>query len=99
MVESEIYKMTGCLSACEKDKFSLDTEDWEKVFQGFGSECEYHLKFKIMDRTYEEQEQYIIYDTDSFFADVGGFTGLLLGSSLLSLYDEIERLLRKLLCR
>ena len=98
-VESEIYKMTGCLSACEKDHYSLNTDQWKKKFQGFGSDCEYHIKFKIMDRTYEEQEQYVIYDTVSFFADVGGYLGLLLGSSLLSLYNEMESLMRKFLCR
>lgn len=97
--ESEIYKMTGCLSACEKDQYSLNADQWEKVYQGFGSQCEYRIRFKIMDRTYEEQEHYVIYDTDSFFADVGGFMGLLLGSSLLSLYNEMEGLLMKLLCR
>ena len=77
-VESEIYEMTGCLSACETDHYSLDADIWEKTFaQGIGSKCEYHIKFKIMARTFEEQEQYVIYDTDSFFADIGGFIGLL----------------------
>ena len=64
-----------------------------------GTKEDIHLRIKIMDRSYTEIEQYIIYDTGSFFADVGGFMGLLLGASLLSLYSELEALLRKFLCR
>ena len=60
--------------------------------------CEVHAKFKIIERSYEEKEQYIIYDTGSFFADVGGYMGLLLGCSLASLYYEIEDLMKKHLC-
>ena len=46
------------------------------------------------DRTIVEEEQYVIHDLYSFFADIGGYMGLLLGSSLLSLYDEAVGLLK-----
>ena len=49
------------------------------------------------DSSYHEEEQYLIYDFNSFIADVGGYMGLLLGSSILSLFDEIESFLRTLL--
>jgi hypothetical protein len=39
---------------------------------------------------YEVREQYVIYDSDSFIADVGGFLGLLLGHSAYSVYREVE---------
>ena len=97
--ENEIYQLTGCLSACEKDLFSVTGDAMKKEFQGWSAGCEYHVKFKIMDRSYEEEEQYIIYDTDSFFADLGGFMGLLLGTSLISIYKGLEDLLKKLLYR
>ena len=98
--ENEIYGMTGCLSACEKEQYFVAADPIEKKFQGGNYEqCEYHVRLKIMDRSYEEEEQYVIYDTDSFFADVGGYMGLLLGTSLISLYKELEALLKKLLCR
>ena len=58
-----------------------------------------HLKLVIMDSSYKEEIQYIIYDVDSFIADVGGYMGLLLGSSLPSLYLAVEALLRNILCR
>ena len=58
---------------------------------------EYVLRLRITDRAYEERKQYIIYDTDSFVADVGGYMGLLLGYSIMSLYTEIEALLKRLI--
>ena len=42
---------------------------------------------------YIEEEEYFIYDFDTFIADVGGYMGLLLGSSIISLMDEVESLL------
>ena len=59
----------------------------------------YRLTFKILDRSYKLEEQYKIYDTESFIADVGGYMGLLLGCSLLSLYKEVEGFLKKLFCK
>ena len=34
-------------------------------------------------------EEYFLYGMDSFIADVGGFLGLLLGASLLSLVEDL----------
>ena len=97
--ENEIYAITGCLSACEKDKFTLTVDPTEIVINKHSSDCVFRASFKIMKRSYGEEEQYIIYDTDSFFADLGGFMGLLLGCSLMSLYNALEALLKKLFCR
>ena len=41
-------------------------------------------------------EEYIVYDFNSFIADVGGYMGLLLGFSILGLYDEFQKVLREL---
>ena len=35
------------------------------------------------------KEEYLIYDWDSFISDIGGYIGLLLGSSLYSLYQDM----------
>ena len=96
--ENEIYEMTGCLSSCEKDHYAISALPLERKDQSVTGVCEIHAKFQIIDRSFEEKEQYVIYDTDSFFADIGGYMGLLLGSSFISLYNEIEALLRRLLC-
>ena len=45
--------------------------------------------------------QYVVYDHDSFIADVGGFLGLLLGHSIFSVYattyDVIEKGIKRVL--
>ena len=91
----QIYEMTGCLSSCEKDKYHKIEGDTTTKNRKNG---DLHLSFRIMDGSYEEREQYIIYDLDSFIADVGGFMGLLLGCSVLSLYSELEALLGRRRC-
>ena len=57
------------------------------------------MTFRIADKFVDIRKQYVIYDNNSFIADVGGFMGLLLGSSMLGLYNELESLLRKVLCK
>ena len=97
-----IYEKTGCLASCEKYEFGkLEITFFEKPFSaqlckaaGF---CNLDLKLEIPQHeiTYQVTQQYVVYDFDSFIADVGGFMGLLLGFSILSLYDELENLLKR----
>ena len=85
------------MPSCERDVYAIIAEpmtcDYRPQFD------EYVLHLRITDRAYEERKQYIIYDTDSFVADVGGYMGLLLGYSIMSLYNEIEALLKRLIPR
>ena len=60
---------------------------------------ELRLEVVITERSYEEREQYVIYDTYSFIADVGGYMGLLLGCSLMSLYNDVEALFKRLIMK
>ena len=46
---------------------------------------------------YDLMIQYNGYGTDEFIADVGGYLGLFLGGSLLSIYDDAVALVTKLL--
>ena len=99
---NDIYDITGCLSSCEKNQYSLSLDPIQKEDANpyIGEQAgQLHLKFIMSDSTYKEEEQYVIYDMNSFVADVGGYMGLLLGSSLLSLYHEIEAVLTKTICR
>ena len=88
--------MTGCLSACEKDRFEIRmsqiTETVSNKTSEYG-EVELWLYISMRETSYVQEEQYIIYDHNSFIADVGGYMGLLLGSSILSLFDEVESLM------
>ena len=90
-----VYDMTGCLSSCEKEKYELSLENWPEE-KNYKSYSEVRLIFTMYERSYQEEEQYIIYDSNSLFADIGGFMGLVLGSSMLSIFDEVVELLRRL---
>ena len=90
--DKDVYKLMGCLSRCEKDVFRLVTEPIRCDHFNYGEQ--FLLELSITDRWHEEKEQYLIYDFDSFIADVGGYLGLLLGFSILSLYHQIEGLLK-----
>ena len=94
--DNEIYAMTGCLSSCEKDLYIIDAEP---MTCERGIVDEYVLTLRITDRSYEERKQYIIYETNSFIADVGGYMGLLLGCSIWSLINEIEAFVKKLIIK
>ena len=90
---NQIYDITGCLGSCEKYEYHIELERKNEVV---GSKTEYPLTlpndtqiyFRIMKGSHIELEQYLLYDFDSFIADIGGFMGLLLGFSVLSIYNE-----------
>jgi hypothetical protein len=42
--------------------------------------------------------QYVIYDYDSFIADIGGYLGLLLGQSVFSVYVYVAGWRKKKIC-
>ena len=105
--EAKVYGITGCLSSCEKDKFEIALTDrhdvtrkskrYQKIYNvSVGPDKGINtldLFISIHDSSYTEEEQYYIYDWNSFVADVGGYMGLIIGCSFLSLYDEMEHLL------
>ena len=85
MPEADIFNLTGCLPHCERDEISLDdTPEGRSWSQGSGNTL--HMIFLFEDGSYQLQEEYIVYDVDDFIADVGGYLGLLLGHSILSIY-------------
>ena len=85
--EREIFEKTGCMPSCSKSKIKLVPEynndmidDNKKVAR---------LSFVYPRGEYDLVEEYYIYNFGSFIADVGGYLGLLLGSSLLSMYHTM----------
>ena len=98
-----IYEVTGCLASCERYKFAIDGSfrigDWGNCYPG---PYDLHLDFKITKGSYREEEQYIIYDFNSFIGGVGGILGLcnliamgLLGQGVSSLHNLPANLLRR----
>ena len=106
--DAKVFDITGCLSSCEKDKFEIALTDRHDVARKSNRYKEiYNVRvdphrglntldvfISIRESSYTEEEQYYIYDWNSFITDVGGYMGLVLGSSFLSLYDKMEHLLR-----
>ena len=88
---NNIYKITGCLASCEKDEYHGFI--LHPMTESRKTPHDIKLEFRIMEVSHQEMEQYILYDFDSFIADVGGLMGLLLGFSVLSIYNEIMDLL------
>ena len=87
-----LLNKTGCLSACLKKKYGILPKAMTTLQEA--NTCHAKVSLQVDDKTFIEEEQYVVYDLYSFFADIGGYMGLLLGSSLLSLYDEAVGLLR-----
>ena len=84
MDEREIFEMTGCMPGCEKSEFDLmtivETPKADRILS-------FYLTY--LHGEYDRIEEYYIYDHISFIADIGGYLGLLLGYSLLSMYQTL----------
>ena len=91
-----IYELTGCLASCERYEYHRIDSEVVSTSSFILSRSHLIMTFTMVDKSIEDRTQYVIYDFNSFIADVGGFMGLLLGFSILSIYDEIEGLLRRL---
>lgn len=89
--EREIYDITGCMPGCSKSKIVLVPEYIHNMIDDNKNMA--NLSFVYPRGEYDLVEEYYIYDWGSFIADVGGHLGLLLGSSLLSMYHTTVPLL------
>ncbi len=97
--ENEIYAMTGCLPSCERTEYVL--ESLEDVSAKLGNRVNnvlgvspgsriFWLRFYFKSGKYGIKEEYLVYDENSFIADVGGYLGLLLGHSLYSMFGGLR---------
>ena len=82
--ELEIYQMTGCMPSCKGKQIRLETEQ-ESTSDSTNPDI--HLAFQYRDGMYILNEEYLVYDFNNFIADIGGYLGLLLGHSILSIYS------------
>ena len=82
--ETRILNKTGCLPQCERDEITID-----EIIKGpsWAPKNTLTMSFKFEDGSYQFDEEYIVYDFNDFIADVGGYLGLLLGHSVLSMYN------------
>jgi hypothetical protein len=88
MDDSEIFENMGCLSSCKKTKYILNPLSG-LVTKNKYSPNRFKIKLFFSSGRYNEKTQYWIYDMNNLIADIGGYLGLLLGYSLLSLYNRM----------
>jgi hypothetical protein len=75
---TKVYILTGCLSACEKNEYTL-TPVTERLPADKLKKHQFQISLIFPTGRHVLKEQYVIYDPSSFIADVGGYLGLLLG--------------------
>ena len=90
-----IYDLTGCLASCDRKEYAKLDGILLKKYDPYKEKPELHLKFKITEASYKEEEQYVIYDFNNFVGESGGILGLVLGYSILGLYDDLANTLRR----
>ena len=91
--EYGIYNVTKCLPHCEHDEIEVRRMGKPRISSNKGST--FTLEFQFDNEVYKSREEYILYDGNSFIADVGGYLGLLLGHSMLSIYSRFVEWLSK----
>ena len=83
------------MPSCHRNEYVLTGSEFKTIKFSLWGKPTLELAFKIGKTSYKEEEQYVIYDFNSFIGDVGGFLGLLLGYSALSIYDELIGMIRR----
>ncbi len=83
--EKHIHEVTGCLGPCNMTAYKLTRDGGLKSVPNSADGTVLLMRLSIAGR-YETKEQYLVYTTDCFIADVGGYLGLLLGHSMYSLF-------------
>ena len=87
--EDQIRERTGCIASCTRSEFKVELILGPEVRHSKWNGSSFMTsQFMYASSTHNLQEEYIIYNFDSFIADVGGFLGLLLGHSALSLFKD-----------
>jgi hypothetical protein len=95
MSEKSIFVRTGCMPMCRRAQYDykvLETHRYPSTKNLISG------SFYYTSGRYNYMEDYYTYDEFSFFADVGGYLGLLLGHSILSFYDIAKATWLKFSC-
>ena len=97
MNEQEVFFKTGCLTSCHKDNFRVaEYNDKRMATQKSKAGTMFDVVLFHANARYYLMEHYVIYDHNSFIADVGGYLGLLLGHSILSIYTQFSNKIREI---
>ena len=97
LTSKDIAAKFNCMVACTTYDYKIQL-DRQTTLYSFMSQVKTHnLKMYISDEMIPVTEERKFYTTDNFIADVGGYLGLLLGASVLALFDFIVDLIKAVL--
>ena len=85
-----LNRTPGCLPSCQRNEFTanvVNRAERPSKPAGFFAVSFFYASGRYVEKTY-----YYVYDWVHLLADLGGYMGLLLGFSLLSIYDGIKGL-------
>lgn len=97
MTQEQVIKQLNCEMPCTHQEYTLSREadrfrSREQADVGADiSLVGFMIKDGVVDITHETQ----MYDENDFISDFGGMMGLLLGASVLSLYELLAEVLKK----
>jgi hypothetical protein len=93
-----LYEKTGCLPSCHRSEF-----DTKMIMTKTMASTAPPLNPSSVDFTlyyigthYKKKVQYLMFTVEDMFASIGGFMGLLLGHSVMSLYDIVKIMYQKM---
>ena len=99
--EANIFEYLGCMPSCRKNDIKLTkVKEFARTKMGDNlnnPNTTLKLTFSYMDGGFDMKEEIYIYDSISLVADCGGYMGLLLGCSFLSIYQMVEDWVKPLL--
>jgi hypothetical protein len=94
MSEKSIFIRTGCMPMCKRAQYDFKVISTQRPPSTSTVLIGGH--FYYISGRYNYMEDYYTYDESSFFADVGGYLGLLLGHSIISFYDIAKATYQKI---
>jgi hypothetical protein len=88
MMPKQAQAHTGCVARCTLDTYRIDVYRTRvPLVAGLTTVSLSHTQADMV-----SEEEHYVYDGNNLVADVGGYLGLLLGASVMSLYDALVHL-------
>ena len=106
--EREFIRMTGCTPQCQTKTYSLELSspirnsrdnsnnyNNNSTSNNMTETADMVLRLYVPEAFLTAKEDYYLYDGYELIADAGGLMGMLLGISLLAVYDAAVKICRK----
>ena len=94
---AKLSEESGCYQKCRIRKFNYEIKSKKRVDWATNWTSAFYLE--PMSASYQKSEEYVSYDVSDMLGDVGGYLGLFLGWSLLSIVGAVPTCLNKLISK